>query len=74
MKALELAVEQDVYVGGSLGAETASELRRLAELNAELLEALTLWKKCGENGCSHDEWENCLLTRDNAIAKAKEQQ
>lgn len=43
MKALELANKQALYVGGELGSETAAELRRLAEVNEELLEALRLF-------------------------------
>lgn len=71
MKALELAVKQEVYIGGTLGSETASELRRLAEVNAELLEALERAQTTLRN---YPAWEGQVDEIARNIAKAKEQQ
>lgn len=71
MKALELAVKQEIYVGGTLGNETAAELRRLAEVNAELLEALEKITACDFSHLIPSEFLDPALE---IIVKAKEQQ
>lgn len=44
---------------------------RLISTAPELLEALELWQKLGNEGASCDDWESCLRMRDAAIAKAR---
>lgn len=70
MKALELANKQALFVAGKLGAETAAELRRLAEVNAELLVALESLLNYGSLGAYNR--ADAVKSARKAIAKAKE--
>ncbi len=80
MKALELSrrAEQMVFSATALEKEMAAELRRLAEVNAELVTALENMIAASlpdetDGHCTSD-IENAAYFARGALAKAKEQQ
>jgi hypothetical protein len=73
MKAARAYLEMDDGDSAPLEFYITKATRILTVCGAlELLEAFEEWKRLGDSGCSHDDWQNCLNKRDTIIAKARD--